>query len=367
MLKKLSFVVFSLIIALVALYKVLEQKTDAIQTTSSSQKSEVIIWRMANTWPKGMPVFEDITYRFAKNVQDMTGGRLIIEIHPSNKHKAPFGVFDMVRNGAYQMAHTGSYYWKGKDAATPLFTTTPWGMTAWESYAWFYFDGGLEMMNNVYAKHGLLSFPGGNTGVQMGGWFKKEINSLEDMQGLKMRIPGLGGDVINEIGAYSINIPGGELYTALELGTIDALEWVSPALDLDRGYQQIAKYYYTGWHEPAAELQFLIHKESFEKLPQDIKSILLIAMREASYHMTVHMQHANAIAWEKMQTKHKDIKIKTFPDDVLKELKKATKVVLDDLAEQSPDAKEVIQSQTEYLHKIRKWTDISEKIYLNSR
>lgn len=367
MLKKLTITIFSIIILLYISYYLLTRHEYQTQIISQTGAKQVIHWRMANTWGTGMPVFEAASLRFAKNVKEMTGGRLIIHVDPANRHKAPFGVFDMVRTGQYQMGHTASYYWKGKDPATPLLTTTPFGMNFIEQYAWFYYDNGLKLMNEVYAKHGLLSFPAGNTGVQMGGWFKKKINSLEDMQGLKMRIPGLAGDVLKKIGAEPVNIASGELYTSLQLGTIDALEWVSPALDIKMGFHQIADNYYTGWHEPAAELQFLVNKNAFEALPTDIRKILKIAMRESAYDLTVHMFYANTITWADMEKKYPNVKIQTFPKDVMEALKKQTTVVLEELAGQSQEAKRIIKSQRDFLKKARAWTNVSERRYLEIR
>lgn len=154
----------------------------------------------------------------------------------------------------------------------------------------------MELMQEVYEPHNMLSFPGGNTGVQMGGWFREEIKSLDDLKGLKMRIPGFAGEVFAEVGVNPTNIAPGELYTALERNTIDAVEWVGPALDLRLGFQQIADYYYTGWHEPATELQFIINKKVWEKLPADLQEIMRVAMRTASYDMLVMSQHENAKA-----------------------------------------------------------------------
>ena len=193
----------------------------------------------------------------AKMVEEMSGGQFVIKVEGKEKHKAPLGILDMVKGGQYQMGHSGSYYWKGKDISTIFFTTIPFGMTTAEQYAWFYYDDGMKYMQQVYDRFNVLNYPGGNTGVQMGGWFKKEINSLDDLKGLKMRIPGLAGEVFAKLGVNVTNIPAGELYTSLDRGTIDALESVGPSMDIKMGFHKIAPYYYTGWHEPASEMQFL--------------------------------------------------------------------------------------------------------------
>lgn len=186
------------------------------------------------------PILGDAPKNMAKLAAEMSNGRIQIRIDSANKHKAPLGVFDMVKSGQYDLGHSSSYYWKGKVPNTLFFSSMPFGMIATEQYAWFYYGGGMPLMEKVYAPHNLLSFPGGNSDIQMGGWFKKEINSVDDLQGLKMRIPGFAGEVLAKLGAKPTNIAPGELYTSLERGTIDALEWVGPAFDLRMGFHKIA-------------------------------------------------------------------------------------------------------------------------------
>ena len=322
--------------------------------------------RLAETWPPNFPIFGDTTRKLARLAGEMSDGRLKITIDSKNKHKAPFGIFDMVRSGQYDMGHSSSYYWKGKDPNTLYFTTMPFGMIAPEQYAWFYYGGGMELMKKVYDKYGLLSFPGGNTGNQMGGWFRKEIKSLDDLKGLKMRIPGFAGEVLAKLGAKPTNIPAGELYTALERNTIDALEWVGPSLDLRMGFHKIAPYYYTGWHEPASELQFLVNKRKFEKLPKDLQAILVTAMKATAYDMCAQCYHESAVNWEKIKTEYPNIKVRTFPKEVMDALRKANDELLAERAAKDPLAREIIESQKAYLGKARAWTAISDQAYLNS-
>ena len=322
--------------------------------------------KMAETWPSNFPIFGDAPRNMAAMAEKMSNGRLKITIDSKNKHKAPLGIFDMVRSGQYDMGHSASYYWKGKVPNTLYFTTMPFGMTAPEQYGWFYQGGGMELMNKVYDKYNLLSFPGGNTGNQMGGWFQKEINSLEDLKGLKMRIPGFAGEVMAKLGAKPTNIPAGELYTALERRTIDALEWVGPSLDLRMGFHKIAPYYYTGWHEPATELQFLVNKRTWKKLPEDLQEILRVAMRTAAYDMYIQSYHASAENLDKMLTEYPNIQVKDFPADVVEAMRKANQELLTEKAASDPLAAEILKSQAEYLKKARRWTDISDKAYLSN-
>ncbi len=322
--------------------------------------------KLAETWPTNFPVFGDATKNMAKMAETMSNGRLKITIDSKNKHKAALGIFDMVRSGQYDMGHSASYYWKGKVPETLYFTTMPFGMTTPEQYAWFYYGDGMKLMEKLYDKYGMLSFPGGNTGNQMGGWFQKEINSVDDLKGLKMRIPGFAGEVLAKLGAKPTNIPPGELYTALERRTIDALEWVGPSLDLRMGFHKIAPYYYTGWHEPATELQFLVNKKTWAKLPADLQEILRVAMRTAAYDMYIQSYHASAENWATMATEYPNIKVKTFPKSVIDALKKANQELLDEAAAKSPTAKEIQESQAAYMKKARVWTNISDKAYLDN-
>jgi TRAP-type mannitol/chloroaromatic compound transport system substrate-binding protein len=333
---------------------------------SVAQAKDTYKIKLAMTWPSNFPVFGDAVENFKKYAEEMSNGRLKVRIDSKNKHKAALGIFDMVKSGQYEMGHSASYYYKGKVPSTLYFTTMPFGMTAEEQYAWFYYGGGLELMNKVYEPHGLYSFPGGNTGNQMGGWFQKEIKSVEDLKGLKMRIPGFAGEVIAKLGVNVTNIPAGELYTALDRGTIDALEWVGPSLDLRMGFHKIAPYYYTGWHEPATELNFMVNKKFMDKLPKDLQAILKNAMRLAAYEMTTHSNHESGKNWVSMKTEFPNIKVSTFPDAVMQAIRKANDDLLAEKAKADPEAAEILKSQADYLKQVRPWTIMSDYSYLKS-
>ncbi|RXJ98118.1 ABC transporter substrate-binding protein [Arcobacter sp. CECT 8986] len=333
-------------------------------STATFAKDRVYKWKLATTWGSTLSPFIDAPKNMAKLVEEMSDGRLQIRVDAANKHKAPLGILDMVKAGQYEMGHSASYYWKGKDINLLPFTTMPFGMTAPEQYAWFYYGGGMELMQKAYKKHKVLSFPGGNSGNQMGGWFRKEINSVEDLKGLKMRIPGFAGEVLAKLGVTVTNIAPGELYTSLERGTIDALEWVSPSMDVKMGFHKIAPYYYTGWHEPATELQFLVNQRKFDRLPKDLQKILVTAMRVSAYDMYVENYHMNSEAWANIEKDFPNVKIKTFPKSVINAMKKANDELLVEKANQSPLLKEVLKSQAEYLKKVREWTKMADYKYL---
>ncbi len=336
-------------------------------STSLMADDKVYRLKLAETWGPNTPILGDASKNMAQLAKAMSNGRLQIRIDSANKHKAPLGVFDMVKSGQYDIGHSSSYYWKGKVPNTLYFSSMPFGMITNEQYAWFYRGGGMELMEKVYAPHNLLSFPGGNSDIQMGGWFKKEIRTLDDLKGLKIRIPGFAGEVMARIGAKPTNIAPGELYTSLERGTIDALEWVGPAFDLRMGFQKIAPYYYTAWHEPGSETQFLVNKRAWDKLPADLQAILETAFRVAAFDMYNQALDANANSWASMKKDFPNIELRDFPPEVIAAMRQATDELLAEQAEKDPLAKEIIQSQANYLAKMRAWTEISAKAYLDSQ
>ncbi|MFT6654556.1 MAG: TRAP-type mannitol/chloroaromatic compound transport system substrate-binding protein, partial [Marinomonas primoryensis] len=222
----------------------------AEDTAKIEKKAETIHWKMVTTWPKNFPGLGTGAEALAKNIKAMSNGRLDIKVYAAGELVPALEVFDTVSRGTAEMGHAASYYWKGKVPAAQFFTTVPFGLTALEFNAWIEYGGGLKLWEEIYAPFNLIPMPAGNPGVQMGGWFNKEINSLADFQGLKMRMPGLGGEVLKKVGASPINLPGSEIFTALQTGTIDATEWVGPYNDLAFGLYKAAKYYYyPGWHE----------------------------------------------------------------------------------------------------------------------
>jgi TRAP-type mannitol/chloroaromatic compound transport system substrate-binding protein len=323
-----------------------------------------IKWKLAMTWPSTLTPLASPPLKMAKMVEKMSNGKFIIKIHGKEKHKSPLGILDMVKNKQYQMGHSGSYYWKGKDINTIWFTTTPFGMTTKEQYTWFYYGDGMKYMNKVYDKFKVSSYPGGNTGVQMGGWFRKPIKSTKDLKGLKMRIPGLAGEVMAQLGVNVVNIPAGELYTSLDRGTIDALEWVGPGMDIKMGFHKVASYYYTGWHEPASEMQFLVNKKAFKKLPKHFQEILIVAMRASSFDMYYENFYDSMQAWDKMKKDYPNIKVKTFPKTVIKDMKKATDKVFARYAKKDKLFKEIYKNQQDFIKKARRWSKMGEYGYL---
>ncbi len=334
--------------------------------TTVQAETPQIQWRLMQSWGSDFPVFADATKRFAELANEMSAGRIKVEIIGTESHGAPFGVFEAVRKGEYEMGHSASYYWKDLDPNTLFFTTMPFGMLPIEQYAWFYFGEGQTLMNEVYAPYGLHSYPGGNTGSQMGGWFQKRIHDAADLNGLKMRIPGFAGELMQQLGVEPVNVAAGDMYNAFNRGDIQAAEWVGPSLDFDLDLHLVAPFYYTGWHEPATELQFLINAEAFAKLPADLKAIVETAMRLAAYEMYVQSVHASAQQWYEMRQKFPVIRVKDFPDEVLDTLRAVNGRELERFAEADELSRRIITSQRDYLIKARNWTLISDYSYLES-
>ena len=337
-----------------------------ILLATPSFAAKKIKWKLAMTWPSTLAPLATPPQKLAKLVKEMSGGNFTIQVHGKEKHKAALAILDMVKNKQYHMGHTSSYYYKGKSMSTALLTTTPFGMTSTEQYAWYYYGGGEALTKKVYDKFKVDCYPGGNTGVQMGGWFKKEIKSLNNLKGLKMRIPGMAGEVFAKLGVTVTNIPAGELYTSLDRGTIDALEWVGPGMDIKMGFHKVAPYYYTGWHEPASEMHFFVNKRAFKKLPNEYKSILKTAMRAVAADMMYDNFASSVNAWSKMKTDYPNIKVKTFPKTVLKAMKKATDEVMESYAKKDALFNEVYTSQKNFMGKAREWTKISEFDYIKT-
>mgnify|MGYP001286531610 CR=1 FL=1 len=320
--------------------------------------------KMATTWGPTLSPLIDAANNMATMAEKLSNGQLQIRIDTANKHKAPLGILDMVKAGQYDMGHSASYYWKGKDINTLPFTSMPFGLTSPEQYAWFYHGGGLELMQKVYDKHQVYSFPGGSTGVQMGGWFRQEIKTLDDLKGLKMRIPGFAGEIMARLGVQVTNIAPGELYTALDTNSIDALEWVGPSMDITMGFHKIAPFYYTGWHEPASEMHFIINQKAYKKLPKHLQDVLVVSMRLAAYDMYIQNYDMNANAWEKMKKEFPNITVKTFPKPIMDAMKKVNEALIEEMTQENALLKEVLDSQKAYQKKVRVWTQMSDYLYL---
>jgi len=334
-------------------------------TESSPGKS--FHWKMVTTWPRDFPGLGTGASRLAETIGRLSNGRLTIKVYGGNELVPPFEAFDAVQQGTADMGHGASYYWKGKIPASQIFCGVPFGLTGHELNGWYYHGGGLEIYQQAYEPHGVIPFPVGNSGVQMGGWFNKEINSVADLAGLKMRIPGLGGEALKRAGGTPVNVPGSELFTALQSGTIDAAEWVGPFNDLAFGLFRAAKYYYyPGWQEPGTGLEGIINANSWAALPPDLQEIVAIACKAAVTDMYAEFEAVNGQALQTLVNEH-NVQLRAFPDDVLVELKQHSLAVVEQLASEDEWTGKAYGSFKSYMAQVRPWTEIGERQILNHR
>ena len=319
-------------------------------------------WKMVTSWPKSL----DTIYGGAQTVCDriaaMTGGRFTIEPYAAGEIVPGLEVLDAVQNGTAECGHTASYYYVGKNSALAFGTCVPFGLTAQQQNAWYYHGGGLEAMHELYSDFNVINFPAGNTGVQMGGWFKKEVKSLQDLKGLKMRIPGIGGKIMSRLGVNVQVLPGGEIYLALERGAIDAAEWVGPYDDLKLGLNKAASYYYyPGWWEPGATLEVQVNKSQWEKLPVEYQEIFKTAAMEANLNM---LSKYDALNREALKTLvDGGTKLTPYPPEVLQAAQKAAQDYYAEESTKNPAFKKVYDQWNQFRTDVAEWNKINELSY----
>lgn len=320
-------------------------------------------WKMVTTWPPNLPILQQGAEKFAKDVETMTDRRFRIRVSAAGELIPAMQTFDAVSQGTVEMGHGAAYYWAGKIPAAQFFTAVPFGMNAQGMNAWLYSGGGLSLWQDLYRPFNVVPFPMGNTGVQMGGWFREEIKSVKDLKGLKMRIPGLGGKVMARAGVNPVLLAGGEIYTALERGTIDATEFIGPFHDLRLGLYRAAKYYYyPGWHEPGPTLELSINRKAWESLPKAYQLIVETAAAAANNWMLAEFESKNHEALTELTQKHQ-VKVKAFPEEVLTELRKHTADALEAEAQKDKDFKRIYQAYQNFRAQYESWRQISETAY----
>ena len=339
--------------------------TTAMPTPALAKRP--VRWKMVTTWPQNFPGLGSGANFLAKLIGEMSGGRIKIKVYGAKELVGPFEVFDAVMRGTAQMGHGAAYYWKGKHPATQFFAAVPFGLTAQEMNAWLYHGDGMKLWMELYQPFGLIPAAIGNTGVQMGGWFNKEINTVDDLKGLKMRIPGLGGEVLRRAGGTPVSLPGAEIFPALQSGAIDATEWVGPYNDLAFGLHKAAKfYYYPGWHEPGTTLEALINKKALHALPEDLQSIVLWACRIANQDMLADFTARNNDALNALINHHK-VLLKAFPTPVLNRLKQFSDAVVAEVGKGDAISQKIYTSFQQFRDQSVSWHRVSEQAYLNAR
>ena len=318
-----------------------------------------IRWRLASSFPKSLDTIHGAADVFAKAVKNMTGGKFEISVHAAGELMPAFGVVDGVQQGSVEMCHTAPYYFFGKDETFALGCAIPFGLNSRQMTAWMYEGNGLKLMREFYAKFNIVNFPGGNTGAQMGGWYRKEIKSLADIKGLKMRIGGFGGKVLERIGGVPQNIPGGEIYQALEKGTIDAAEWVGPYDDLKLGFNKVApNYYYPGWWEGGPELDFFINNKAFEALSPEYKAIVEAAAAQAHSDMQAKYDARNPAALK--QLVGAGSKLRPFPKDVMNAAFKESMALYEELSAKNENWKKVYADYSKFRAEQNLWFRFTE-------
>ena len=343
--------------------------TGAIVSCSNEKKNETAAintqkkyeWKMVTSWPPKFPILGEYAAEIANWIERMSAGRLKIQVYGSGELVPAFEVFDAVSLGAAEMGHAAAYYWSGKTTAAQFFASVPFGMTARQMNAWLYFGGGINLWKELYADFNLLPFPSGNTGGQMGGWYNREINSVNDLNGLKIRMPGLGGKVITKAGATTILSPAGELYTNLERGVIDGLEWIGPYHDYLMGFHNIAKYYYyPGWHEPGSTLELIINKDAYNKLPDDLKNIINAAAKTSNDLILSAFDMKNTEYFYKLKNEEK-VNFREYPVEVLSKLKEYANEVITEISRENQMNTKIYESYKKFHKNISYWHGISER------
>jgi len=341
------------------------EKTDCDQAAAPSD--ERFEWSCVTSWPPKYPGMGMGVENLATRVEAASAGRLRIKVYGGGELVPAFEVFDAVSRGTVEMGHDASYYHKGKVDAAQFFTSIPFGLNYLELNGWLYYGGGLDLWRELYAPFNLIPIPCGNTGVQMGGWFNKQINTVDDLKGLKMRIPGLGGEVLRRAGGTPITLPGAEIFTSLQTGAIDATEWVGAYNDVSFGLHKAAKYYYyPGWHEPGPGLETMINKEAWESLPADLQAIVETTCQSITTDMVAEYTHGNAYALQQL-VDDPDVELRKFPGEVIELLRSITDEIVAEWIADDPAAKKIAASYYAFLEKSAFGQQVTEQAYLDTR
>ena len=329
--------------------------------------TETFEWSCVTSWPPKFPGLGMAPENLATRIEAASAGRLKIKVYGAGELVPAFEVFDAVSRGTVEMGHDASYYHKGKVDAAQFFAAIPFGMTNLELNGWLYYGGGLKLWRELYEPFDLVPFPTGNTGVQMGGWFNKEINSAADLKGLKMRIPGLGGEVLRRAGGTPVTLPGSDIFTSLQTGAIDATEWVGPYNDASFGLHKAARYYYyPGWQEPGPGLETIVNKDAWNSLPADLQAIVSSVCQAITTDMAAEYTHGNAMSLQQLK-KDPNIEIREFPAEVIALLRTLAQEVVDELMATDPAFAKIGKAYFDYLSVVAANSRISEFAYLRTR
>ena len=319
-------------------------------------------WIMVSTWPPGFPILQEACEQLARWIGEMSAGQLNIKVYGAGELIPAFECFEAVSLGTAAIASGASYYWAGKLPAAQFFSSLPFGLNAQGMNAWILHGGGLELWREAYAPFNLRPYPGGNTGVQMAGWFNRKLTDIQSFRGLKMRIPGLGGKVFDAAGGTSLLIPGTELYTNLERGVIDATEWIGPYHDYLMGFHEVADFYYgPGWHEPGTVLEIIVHQPTYAALPAHLQAVVDAAIARSNAWTLEAFESLNGSHVVKLRELGTEISV--LPQPLLDALRPIAREVITDLATSDPLATKVYDNYQAFVKTYRAWTDLGEGAY----
>lgn len=332
------------------------------QDTASTPTLPRVEWRMATSWPEALDTIYGGAQTICQRVEEMTGGRFTIRPYAAGEIVGGLEVLDTVQSGAVECGHSASYYYTGKNSALAFGTAVPFGFTAEQQNAWLFEGGGLDAMRKIYADFNIINFPAGNTGTQMGGWFKRQINSVSELAGIKMRIPGMGGKVMSQLGVNVQVLPGGDIYLSLERGAIDAAEWVGPYDDQKLGLNRAADfYYYPGWWEPSATLEVLVNQAAWDRLPQDYQTIFATATYEANATMLARYNALNGQALTELV--NEGTQLTAYSPEILTAAQKAAFELYENMASENSTFQAVYQSWKSFRDNIYAWHRTNELVF----
>ena len=331
---------------------------------NESSQLPAIRWRLASSFPKSLDTIYGAVETLSRRVAALTGGKFQIRVFAGGELVPGLQVLDAVGNGTAECGHSAGYYYVGKNMALAFDTALPFGLTARQQNAWMLAGGGLEAMRKVYAQYGVMQFPGGNTGTQMGGWYRREIKSLADLKGLKIRIPGIGGKIMARLGAVPQTLPGGEIYPALERGAIDAAEWVGPYDDEKLGFYKIAPhYYYPGWWEGGPQLSFYVNLKQWQALPEMFRQAFEVATFETNQLMLAQYDAKNSPAL--LRLVGQGVKLHPFPKDVMLAARRAAFELYEEEAKANPVFNEIYRPWKTFRDTEFQWFKVAEAAYAN--
>ncbi|MEM9329994.1 MAG: TRAP transporter substrate-binding protein [Pseudomonadota bacterium] len=337
----------------------------AIATPAIAQSR--VEWRMVTSWPKNLPGPGVTAQRLVDRINTMSDGRMNVKLYAAGEIVPGFGTFDAVANGTAQMAHTAPVFWGSKFPAAPLFTAGPFGLTPIEHITWINNGGGQQLWDKLYEPAGIKPFMAGNTGYQMGGWFKKPLQGLADLKGLKIRMPGIGGAVLQRMGAVPVSLPPSEIFTSLSTGVIDATEFLGPFSDSAMGFHKIAKHYYSpGFHEPNGTGEALVSRAAFEGLPQDLQSIVAAACATENIYSLGEAEWNNAASLKNL-VENEGVLIEAYPDEIIISAKTFTVDVMQELAGKDDLSARIVESYSGAASHLSPWSKVSIKAFLSAR